>query len=117
MSSLPASLLPSDAATGAPPAIDPNDTLAVAKAMAGLGSRQRVLLRELTLLADHNGQVSVPQADLAKATRLSLRTIRLACKELTDLGWITRKQQSRGAGGRIPDLYTIHAAPQPKVSA
>lgn len=107
------SLLPSDALESFQPAVDPTDRLAVEKARAALGSRQSKVLRELTLLADRNGQVQVPQADLAKATRLSLRTIRLACKELSDAGWITRKPQSQGKAGRVPDLYTIHPAPRP----
>lgn len=113
MSLAPASLLSANDAESVPPAIDPTDALAVAKAQAALGSRQRAVLRELTLLADRNGQVQVTQAELVKATRLSLRTIRLACKELDDLGWITRQAQSQGKAGRLPDLYTIQPAPLP----
>ncbi len=116
--SLAPALLPDTDVASVPPAIDPADPLAVAKAQASLPGRGQKVLRELILLADAGGQVQVQQIEIAEATRFSLRTIRLALKELEAAGWISRQIVSLGgAAGRAPDRITVHPAPRVPASA
>lgn len=105
--------LASEAPEPAPalPAADRSAAMAVAKARASLSERDARVLRELTLLADRYGHASPSQTVLAKACRMSERSVRTAVKALEVLGWISREAVNLGKTGRAPDRYTVHPAP------
>lgn len=93
------------------PATDRSSAMAVAKARAALSDRDAKVLRELTLMADRHGIASAAQTELAKACRMSERSVRTAVKSLETLGWIAREPVNMGKTGRAPDRYTVHTAP------
>lgn len=95
-----------------PQAVENPSPLVVAKALAGLPRRDRLVLNELILLADRHGHAQPSQDDLATATRLSVRSVRDALKALQASGWISREAVSLGKAGRSNDRYTVHAAPR-----
>lgn len=103
--------LASEAPSPAPAPPAASDAMAVAKARAALNERDAKVLRELTLLADRHGHAWPSQKELAKACRMSERSVRTAVKALEALGWISREATNTGKTGRANDRYTVHLSP------